>query len=228
MRLAEILQALQAAGTEQNRKVYRRHGVLGEQYGVSFATLKALRKQIKLDHALALGLWRSCVHDARVLATMVADPHAADDELIEAWAGEVDNYVLSDYFAEYVERTAQATRRMQEWVNAQDEWHARAGWRLLNLMALHQPELPDEFFLPYLTRIEAEIHTSLNRVREAMNTTLIAIGMRNPRLESLALAAATRIGKVVVDHGETNCKTPDAAAYIQKAVARQQARKVKA
>ena len=28
--------------------------------------------------------------------------------------------------------------------------------------------------------------------------------------------AARRIGEVHVDHGETGCKTPDAAAYIQK------------
>jgi len=34
------------------------------------------------------------------------------------------------------------------------------------------------------------------------------------------LAAAKRIGKVEVDHGETSCKTPDASTYIRKAVAR--------
>lgn len=33
--------------------------------------------------------------------------------------------------------------------------------------------------------------------------------------------------KVVVDHGETGCKTPDAGAYIQKALARRQAKTVK-
>jgi hypothetical protein len=30
------------------------------------------------------------------------------------------------------------------------------------------------------------------------------------------LAAAARIGPVEVDHGETGCKTPDAAAYIKR------------
>ena len=34
-----------------------------------------------------------------------------------------------------------------------------------------------------------------------------------------ATAAAKRIGKVDVDHGETGCKTPDAAPYIAKAAA---------
>lgn len=53
-----------------------------------------------------------------------------------------------------------------------------------------------------------------------MNSALIAIGIRNPKLERKALAAAKRIGKVEVDHGETSCKTPDAPTYIRKAVAR--------
>ncbi len=34
------------------------------------------------------------------------------------------------------------------------------------------------------------------------------------------LEAATRIGKVDVDHGQTSCKTPDAVPYIEKAAKR--------
>jgi hypothetical protein len=39
-------------------------------------------------------------------------------------------------------------------------------------------------------------------------------------LEKMGTAAASRIGKVEVDHGETGCKTPDAIPYIKKAAAR--------
>jgi hypothetical protein len=59
-----------------------------------------------------------------------------------------------------------------------------------------------------------------NRVRDAMNSAVIAIGIRNPKLEKKALAAAKRIGQVEVDHGETSCKTPDATAYIHKTLER--------
>jgi hypothetical protein len=55
-----------------------------------------------------------------------------------------------------------------------------------------------------------------------MNNALIAIGCRNPTLTKRALAASKRIGKVEVDHGETGCKTPDAAEYIQRTLARKQ------
>lgn len=52
-----------------------------------------------------------------------------------------------------------------------------------------------------------------------MNNALINIGVRNPKLEKKAIAAARRIGKIEVDHGQTSYKTPDAAAYIKKTVA---------
>jgi len=70
----EVLSQLEALGTEQNRKIYKRHGIRQTTYGVSFANLGALKKKIKVDHALAQELWATGNHDARVLATMIADP----------------------------------------------------------------------------------------------------------------------------------------------------------
>ena len=53
-----------------------------------------------------------------------------------------------------------------------------------------------------------------------MNNALIAIGGSMPALTDAARASARAIGKVVVDHGDTSCETPDAATYIDKTVAR--------
>lgn len=50
-----------------------------------------------------------------------------------------------------------------------------------------------------------------------MNHALIAIGSRNDVLAKKALEVAERIGKVEINHGETSCKTLDAAMYIKKA-----------
>ena len=57
-----------------------------------------------------------------------------------------------------------------------------------------------------------------------MNGALISIGGSNPALQKKALAAAGRIGKVQVDHGDTGCKTPDAASYILKMAERRSAK----
>jgi hypothetical protein len=80
--------------------------------------------------------------------------------------------------------------------------------------------LPDDYFRPYLRIIETDIHNRKNRVRYSMNNALIAIGIRNETLQKEAVAVANKIGTVDVDHGETSCKTPDAAGYIERTVAR--------
>ena len=81
------MQQLEEMGTAQNRKVYARHGVGEEMFGVSFANQNKLAKAIKRDQALALELWATANHDARILATMVADPAQADDPLLNSWGG---------------------------------------------------------------------------------------------------------------------------------------------
>ena len=215
-----VLDELRAMGSEQTRKTYAKHGVAIEQFGDSYAHLGALKKRIKIDHDLACALWDSGIHDARVLATMIADPLRADATLLDAWARDLGNYTMADAVSGFVARTPLAVAKMGEWLDSDDEWHCTTGWNLLGLRALQEPALPDDYFIPYLDRIARDLHGSKNRVRYAMNNALIAIGSRSAELARLATDAAARIGKVHVDHGATSCKTPDAATAIQKARAR--------
>lgn len=220
MTAAEVLKELESLGTEQNRKVYARHGVGENRFGVSFADLGKLQKRIKSDHELALGLWASGNHEARILATMIADPAAVNGKLLDAWVKDLDNYVLTGYFSGLAAKTGHAQRKAEAWMKSKGEMTARAGWLIAAQLAMIDGALADDYCEGLLEVIEDEIHTRKNRVRDAMNSALISIGMRNPRMQKQAIAAAKRIGKVEVDHGETNCKTPDAATYIEKAAAR--------
>ena len=78
-----------------------------------------------------------------------------------------------------------------------------------------------------LRRIESEIHERPNRVRHEMNMGVICIALRDGNLERQARATARRIGQVIVDHGETNCTTPEAVGYIDRAVAHRSRRAVR-
>lgn len=215
----QAMAALAKAGTAQNRKVYARHGVGGEMFGVSFAELRALAKTIKSDHALAHALWESGNHDARMLATLVADPAKATESELESWAKALDNYVVTDSFSGFAAKSPLVRALAKKWIAAKGEWIGRTGWRLYAYLAMDAEGLPDAEFEKLIATIERDIHRSANRVRDAMNGALIAIGGRNPNLTRKALDAAQRIGVVHVDHGETGCKTPDAAAYIARMLA---------
>lgn len=216
MELSEAMAALEAAGTEQNRKTYRNHGVKGEQFGVSFAFLDKLAKQIKRDHGLALALWETGNHDARLLATRIADPTRMDAAALEAWADNLDNYIITDAFSAFVARSPLAQEKMAAWTRSDDEWIGATGWNILAHMAMEDRTLPDDYFQPYLAEIQHNIHTRKNRVRYAMNNAMIAIGIRDQALREAAVEVALAVGPVDVDHLQTNCKTPEAASYIGK------------
>jgi 3-methyladenine DNA glycosylase AlkD len=219
MSAREVLQELRALGKEQTAKTYRRHGAQGEVFGVSHADHGKLRKRIRVDHALAGELWASGNHDARILATMIADPARLDSGELNRWVKDLDSYLLCDAFAGLASLSPAAHAVQGAWRSSPREWVGRTGWLVFaNLTQSERPpsdgELEDA-----LRVIERDIHGARNWVRAAMNSALIAIGIKDARLERLALAAAGRIGTVHVDHGETACKTPDAAGYIAKVAA---------
>ncbi|OOZ81555.1 DNA alkylation repair protein [Bacillus cereus] len=227
MLLEEVMQQLEEYGTEQNRKTYKNHGAKEPLFGVSFANLKLLKKKIKKDHDLAILLWETKNMDAMTLATMILDPKKVTTELLNKWVQEVDYYCLMDVLMTAICTSPIAIERVEEWTNSDDEWIGRAGWSLLANIAIKNKTLQDDFFSPYLEEIKENIHNEKNRKREAMNSALIAIGIRNEDLEQTAIEIAREIGKVQVDHGATSCKTPDAESYIKKARERAEKKKVK-
>jgi 3-methyladenine DNA glycosylase AlkD len=220
MNATELLTRLRALGKPATAKTYRRHGAVEPVLGVSYADLGKLEKQIKIDHALALSLWKAGDHEARLLATKVADPERATLAEIDAWRRDLQGYPIVGAFSDFVRQTPHARACLDQWIDVKDEWTSSAGWGVLAALATHDRSVPDAELAPYVARIAAGIHGARNRTRHAMNGALIAIGGRGGALEKQAMAAAKKIGHVEVDHGDTDCKTPDAVAYIQKVRAR--------
>jgi 3-methyladenine DNA glycosylase AlkD len=186
-------------------------------FGVKYADLGKLKREIDVDQRLAEALWATGNHDAQVLATMIADPGAMTGRKLEEWAEGLGDHVITSTFADLATQLPDRERLMKKWVRSSHEWISTVGWFVLARMT-DDARIDDAYFEPYLETIEKKIHGAKNRTRYGMNTALIAIGCR-PTLTKAAVAAAKRIGVVEVDHGNTSCKTPDAASYIEKTVA---------
>lgn len=220
---AEVLAELEANGTAQARKIYKNHGVTGELFGVSYAFLKKLHKRVGTDHELALELWETGNHDARVFACWVADGSRMTMKQLEAWAKAVDNHVLANEVASLVQDTRVGARLMNKWLKSKKEWPSAMGWGVCARLVLQLDRpvadggVEEGAIDGFLEQIEQGIHHAPNRTRQNMNGALIAIGCRPGWMEK-ALASAKRIGKVEVDQGKTSCKVDDAAAKIKKTV----------
>ena len=221
MTKTEVMKELKANGTAQNRKVYRRHGICGEMFGVSYAALGKLRRKIKIDQPLAEQLWATGNHDARALATLIADPSTIKLSTLDGWVKDADNRGIAAAVSNVAAATPAAKKRMEKWTLSKREMTACVGWHTLASIAREDDALPDAYFKKYIATIESTIHGSKNWAKYSMNNALINIGVRNAALQKQATAAARRIGTVEIDHGETGCKTPEAAAYITKTVAHQ-------
>jgi 3-methyladenine DNA glycosylase AlkD len=226
MTLAEVLAQLEQMGTETNRRIYRNHGASEPLYGVSTPNLKTLLKAIKKDHALAQQLWETGNYDAQILAAMIADPSQMTSESIDAWARSLNSYAVGDYLADVIIKTPFAEEKAHAWKDNEGDWIGRMGWHLIAKRAADKT-LPDSEFEAYLPIIEREIHTRLNRTRQAMLNTLIAIGGRGGAIMDKAIESATRIGPVNIDHGKTGCETPEAIPYMRKAAAHAQKKAAK-
>jgi 3-methyladenine DNA glycosylase AlkD len=212
---SKVLAELRRLGTAQNRKIYGRHGVAGPLFGVSYKNLGLMVRKIKVDHDLACALWSSGNHDARVLATMVADPARIDAATAERWIKDVPDGVIADALAGLVARSPVARRKAEKWIASKRAWTSQAGWSVTARMTM-KGMLEESCLKELIGVIENGIHQAPNRTREAMNSALIAIGITSKKLHKAAIAAARRIGTVEVDHGETCCVTPDAVASIEK------------
>ncbi len=74
MNAQEILATLKKLGKPQTAAIYRRHGSGDNVCGVLTSEIVKLQKKIKVDHTLAMELWRTGNAEARILALQIADP----------------------------------------------------------------------------------------------------------------------------------------------------------
>lgn len=217
MNAKEILAALKQAGKPQTAAIYKRHGAGDNVFGVLTTEIAKLQKKIKVDHALALELWKTGNAEARILALQVADAAKVTRADADRWLKDGPVRFVDSYLSGLLARSPIAEKTMHDWMKSPGESSREIGYAILGARLRNDPgSVSDADAEKVLATIEKEIHRSPNWARRAMNGALILIGAYKPALRKQAIEAARRIGKVEVDHGETGCKTPDAVPYIEK------------
>lgn len=164
--------------------------------GVRIPDLRRLAKQVGTDHSLALGLWKTGIHEARILASMIDDPAAVTERQMESWAGDFDSWDLCDQCCgNLFDRTPFAYGKAVEWASRDEEFIKRAGFALMAWAAVQDKTADNRVFLEFLPVIEREANDDRNFVKKAVNWALRQIGKRNRRLNRAAVAAARRLAK---------------------------------
>lgn len=192
---ARALRELRALGERRNVDGMARYGIRAKiVYGVAKPKMDLLACKIGKDHQLALALWRTGVHDARILAGMIDVPGEVSAKQMERWVRDFDNWDVCDGTCCHLfVFTAPAWKKAVAWSRRQEEFIKRAGFALMAYLAYRDREAPDAQFRRVLPLIEREAYDDRNFVRKAVNWALRNIGKRNLKLNRAAIRAAERI-----------------------------------
>ncbi len=221
MEYKEVIEKLKSYGTEQNIKVYKKHGAKDEIYGVSIANLKKIKKEIKVDTQLAIELWQGKNYDGMILAMLIINPKEVNLNLIKDFIKDVDNYMTCFYLAEVIGKSTVALEVYKLWKNEEKEYYQACAFDILSILLKNNEDIPDKIIENTLDYIKNNIHKRKNRAKYSMNNTLIAIGVYSEKFREEAIYISKEVGRVEVNHGDTSCKTPLAHEYIDKSLKRQ-------
>jgi 3-methyladenine DNA glycosylase AlkD len=189
------MDGLAARASEEDRAGMARCGIrTADAFGVSLYVLRPLAKDYFPDHELALALWATGNHEARLLASMVDDPAAVTEEQMEAWAAAFDSWDVCDQVTSNLfDKTPYAYAKVAEWSGRGEEWVKRAAFATAAALAVHDKAAPDERFLAILSLCRREAGDDRNFVKKAVNWALRNIGKRNAALHAVALQTAEAI-----------------------------------
>lgn len=195
MNLSQTIELLKEKSSGQYLEGMTRFGIVNTQaLGVKVPELRKLAKTIKKNHELALQLWETGIHEARLLATMVADPAQVTPQLMDSWVNEFTSWDICDQACgNLFDKTPFIIEKALEYSLSDQEYIKRAGFVLMAEYAVHHKKAEDNVFLRFFPIIEREAWDDRNFVKKAVNWALRQIGKRNSLLRHAAIQTAERI-----------------------------------
>lgn len=197
-RYNNIISRLKTMENKDNIKGMERFGINPyKTLGISVVALRKIAKETGKDHLLALELWDSGIHEARILASMVDNPSEVTPAQMDRWVNSVDSWDVCDHCCgNLFDKTALAYEKAAEWSASDKEFTKRAGYVLMAELAVHDKQTGDEEFVRFLQLIENGATDERNFVKKAVNWALRQIGKRNSELNKVALVTAERIKRI--------------------------------
>lgn len=230
MQIEMVINELKAQANPANVVGMARFGINPSgTLGVPMPALRQLARRYKKQHELALELWRSGIHEARILAGLIDDPAQVTPEQMENWVAEFDSWDVCDQVCGALfDRTAYAHDKVVAWSGREEEFVKRASFAMMAWIAVHDKKAPDALFISWLALIEDAASDERNFVKKAVNWALRQIGKRNQNLRSHAIRTAQKL--LLIPHKSAHWIARDAikeleSPAVEKILARRENRK---
>lgn len=188
--------------------------------------IRALAKEIKRDHELALTLWSSEKFLPRQLALLIMDKKLLDEELIDRLVADISTHpeyerdqLIDWLMANQLSKDKKTIAMMEAWADSTSPLKRRVFWYYqarLRWVGQTPPPNTEELLLA----IEAQIAHETPAVQWAMNFTAAQIGIFQPEYRQRCISLGERTGLYQDEIVAKNC-TPN---YLPKFIAMQVAK----
>lgn len=164
--------------------------------GIPMPELRKLARQIGKNHGIAQGLWKSGIHEAKMLACLTGDPLSVTEGEMEPWLLDFDTGNVCDHYCgNLFGKTPLAYRKAQEWSRREEEFVKRAAFSLVAALTVQDKQAGKAKFPQFLPTILRECSDSRKCVKKSVYWALLQMGKRNRELNIAAIQIAKNILK---------------------------------
>jgi 3-methyladenine DNA glycosylase AlkD len=194
----EVLGKLRASARPDQLEGMSRFGMATEQrLGVSVPEMRKIAKITGRDHQLALQLWDTGIAEARIVASIIADPRQLTEQQMEEWVKGFNSWDVCDQVCmNLFEKTPLAWQKIREWAEQEPEFVKRAAFALIACLAWHNKTAADEQFIELFPVVQQGATDPRNFVKKAVSWAIRNIGKRNLALHQAAIGAAQEIQRI--------------------------------
>ena len=156
MTYEEIVEKLESLKNPKNVEGMARFGIRPKTkvYGIPIPETRKIAKDLKgnpgKNHEMALKLWDSGIHEARILAGYIEDPEKVTQRQFEKWVKDFDSWDIVDQVCSSVlDKTSFVYRKIFELANRKGEFVKRTAFTLICCLTVHDKKMPDKDFVRF-------------------------------------------------------------------------------
>jgi 3-methyladenine DNA glycosylase AlkD len=195
LNINNILKKLDSMGSKKNKSKMGLFGIkTGNALGIAIPELRAFAKETGACHETALLLWKTGIHEARIMASMIDEKDKVADSQMEEWVNDFDSWDICDQVCDNLfSRTDSAVKKSIEWAGREGEFIKRAGFTMMAVLAWFRLGITDNDVEKMLSAIKKNASDRRNFVKKAVNWALRNIGKSGTRYYKQALNLAKEL-----------------------------------
>lgn len=206
-----VLHELASLASKDTRATAKRRGVpVTRVLGVRTSDLRKLARRLGQNEMLSRQLWRSDIHEARVLAILIATFADKTRAELGAWVCEIDSWDVCDHFAKRVcEQIFDVAGLASSWVASDALYTRRAGLALIANHCMKQHEIDNDTCEAFAALIERASIDDRQHVRQACCWALRELG----KIDTESHEAATTLALNLLEASDRSSEWVGKCAY---------------